>query len=238
MKHPPGKDTDHAQGMTTPPEHDAATWARAQLRDQIQRSGAAPETGQPNSKQLREAGVAPLADLQAEPAKTARHHGNEPSTGQQITGIAGRAEAVGRRADGHALAARSVDCVCQAQAGVPCGPSGDHLARYLRATQSGALTKDALKDVIADLDVIAPRALVQPPSERAAAGIEAGQATGQAVPSQIDTGMTADPVGAPAHSAPRGRSGAPALEGEALPRGYRGASATHARQERELEAGS
>jgi hypothetical protein len=137
-----------------------------------------------------------------------------------------------------ARAARSVDCECQAGAGAPCGPTGDHLARYLRATQSGALTKDSLKDVIADLDVIAPRVLIQPPSERAAAATEAGKTTGQAVPSQIDTGMTADPASAPAHTASRGRSGAPALEGEALPRGYRGASATHARQERELEAGS
>ena len=238
MKQPPEKDTGHAQGMNAPAEYDAGGWARAQLRDQIQRSGAAPETGQPNSRQLREAGVAPLADLQAEPARTASDHGNGPSTGQQITGIAGRAEAVGRRADEHALAARSVDCECQAQAGVPCGPSGDHLARYLRATQSGALTKDALKDVIAGLDVIAPRALVQPPSERTATGIDAGQAAGQTVPSQIDTGMTADPASAPAHSAPRGRSGASVLEGEALPRGYGRASATCTGQERELEAGS
>jgi hypothetical protein len=235
MKQPPENDRTHAQGIEPPPEHGATTWASAQLRAQIRRSATAPQTGQPNSKQVREAGGAPLADREAEPARTALDHGNEPPTGQQITGRAGT---VAHRADEHAQAARSVDCECQARAGTPCGPSGDHLARYLRATRSGALTRDALKDVIAGIDVIAPRALIPPPGERAAAAIEAGNTTGETVPSQTDRGMAADRAGAPAQGAPGGRCGAPALQEEALHRGYRAASAIDARSERELEAGS
>ncbi|HEV8278131.1 MAG TPA: hypothetical protein VGQ26_20875, partial [Streptosporangiaceae bacterium] len=45
-----------------------------------------------------------------------------------------------RRADERAQAARSVDCPCQPGPGVPCGPSGDHLARYLHAEQQGVIT--------------------------------------------------------------------------------------------------
>jgi hypothetical protein len=237
MKQPPENDATHAPGIKTPPEHGLTTWASAQLRGQIRRSGAAPQTGQPTRGQVREAGGAPLADREADPARTAPDHANQPPTGQQITGT-GRAQAAARRADQHTLAARSVDCECQARAGTPCGPSGDHLARYLRATQSGALTKDSLKDVIAGLDVIAPRTLIQPPSERAAAAIEAGNTTGQIVARQMDTAMAADWPSAPAQGAPGGRCGAPALEEEAVHHGYRAAWAIGARQERELEAGS
>jgi hypothetical protein len=46
---------------------------------------------------------------------------------------------------------------------MPCGPSGDHLARYLHAEQRGAITRESLKEVIACLDVIAPQVLIQPP---------------------------------------------------------------------------
>ena len=62
-----------------------------------------------------------------------------------------------RRADERAQAARSVQCPCRAWPGVPCGPSGDHLARYLRAEQDDAITRESLKEVIAGLDVIAPQ---------------------------------------------------------------------------------
>ncbi|HEV8275682.1 MAG TPA: hypothetical protein VGQ26_08295 [Streptosporangiaceae bacterium] len=226
MKQPPENDATDAHSIKTPPEQGPTTWASAQLRAQIRRSGAAPQTGQPTSEQVCEAGGPPLADVEAEPARTAPDHANQPSTGLQSTGTAGRAEGAARRADQHAQAARSVDCECPARAGTRCGPSGDHLARYLRATQSGALTKDSLKDVIAGLDVIAPRALIQPSGERAAAATGAGNTTSQIAPRQMGTGMTA------------GRAGDPAPEGDALHRGYRAAPAIGARRERELEAGS
>jgi hypothetical protein len=60
-----------------------------------------------------------------------------------------------QRAEEQAAAARSVPCPCHAEPGVPCGSSGDHLACYLHAEQSGAITKESLKEVIAGLDVIA-----------------------------------------------------------------------------------
>jgi hypothetical protein len=226
MKQPPENAATGAPRTKTPPERGPTTWASAQLRAQIRRSGAAPQTGQPTSKQAREAGGPPPADLEAEPARTAHSHANQLSTGLQSTGTADRAQGAARRADQHAQAARSVDCECQARARTPCDPSGDHLARYLNATQSGALTKDALKDVIAGLDVIAPRALIQPPGERAAAATGAGNTAGQIVPRRMDKGMTVD------------RVGDPAPEEEAVYRGYRAAAAIHASRERELEAGS
>jgi len=74
-----------------------------------------------------------------------------------------RTDAAPRRADEHAQAARSVGCPCHAGPGMPCGPSGDHLARYLHAEQRGAITRESLKEVIACLDVIAPQVLIQPP---------------------------------------------------------------------------
>jgi hypothetical protein len=107
----------------------------------------------------------------------------------------------------------------------------------VRAHHAGALTKDSLEDVIAELGVIAPRALIQPPGERAAA---AGTATtvGRAIRGQASAEMNADRPGAPASSASGGRSRAPASAGRALRRGDRGASASYACEERELEAGS
>jgi hypothetical protein len=61
-------------------------------------------------------------------------------------------------------AARSAECPCQAQAGAPCTPSGDHLARYLRAWQAGTLTRESLKHIIEGLDVITPQAIVPAPT--------------------------------------------------------------------------
>jgi hypothetical protein len=152
---------------------------------------------------------------------TSHDPANQPATRHEPADASHRAEAAARRADEHAQAARSVDCECQAPGGAPCGPAGDHLARYVRAHQTGALTKDSLKDVIAELDVIAPRALIKPPGERAA---PAGTATtaGHAIRGQASTEMSADRAGAPARSAPSGR----------------GTSASYTRQEPELEAGS
>jgi hypothetical protein len=152
---------------------------------------------------------------------TSHDHPGQPATSHGPTSAGHRAEAAARRADEHAQAARSVDCECQAPSGAPCGPAGDHLARYLRAHHVGALTKDSLKDVITELDVIAPRALIKPPDERAVA---AGTATtaAHAIRGHASTQMSADHVGAPARSAPSGR----------------GTSADGTRQEPELEAGS
>ena len=69
--------------------------------------------------------------------------------------------------------------------------------------------------------MIAPRALIQPPGERAAS---AGTATpvGHAIGGQASAQMSADRASAPARSAPSGR----------------GTSASYTRQEPELEAGS
>jgi hypothetical protein len=233
MKQPPEKDTGRVPGVKTPSEHGGTTWARAGLRDQIQRTMPRPEAGQADGQQVREADGPPSADRRAEPARTAPSHVGAPPTGQQITGAVGRAGGAARRGDEHARAARSVECECQARAGAPCGPSGDHLARYLRAEQAGALTRDSLTQVIADLDVIAPRALIQPPCERAA---PAGTATtgGPAGRGQARAEMNTGRAGAPARSVLGGRSGTSSA-GEAS---CRGAAARYAREERELEAGS
>ena len=59
--------------------------------------------------------------------------------------------AAARRADEHARAARSAGCPCPAGPGVSRGPSGDHLARYLRAGQRSAITRESLQEVIAGL---------------------------------------------------------------------------------------
>jgi hypothetical protein len=151
---------------------------------------------------------------------------NQPATSPQPAGASHRAEAAARRANEHVQAARTVDCECQAKAGAPCGPAGDHLARYLSAYQSGALTRDSVAQVIAELDVIAPRALIQPPSERAT---PTGAA--QVVRGQASAGMTAARTRGPAH-----RALAP--EGEALGRSPGAALAACAREEHEREAGS
>jgi plasmid maintenance system antidote protein VapI len=88
--------------------------------------------------------------------------------GRDITGAGERRmRAEKLRAVERAQAARSVECPCRAERGVPCGPAGDHLARYLRAEQHGAITREALKEVIAGLDVITPQVTIQPPGEQA-----------------------------------------------------------------------
>jgi hypothetical protein len=168
---------------------------------------------------------------------TSHDPANQPATSHEPAGASRRADGAARRADEHARAARSVDCECQAKAGVPCGPAGDHLARYMRAHHAGALTKDSLKDVITELDVIAPRALVQPPGERAASAATAKTA-GHVIRGRPSAEMNADQPGDPARSAPGGRSREPAPAGKALRRSDRGALAIYGRQERELEAGS
>ncbi len=147
------------------------------------------------------------------------------------------ADVAARRADERAQAARSVDCPCHARPGVPCGPSGDHLARYLRAGQSGAITRESLKEVIAGLDVIAGRVVIQPPGERAAHATGA-QTAGQIIRAQMDAGMSPGRIEASAESVLGGRSDRPTPTSEAFYRGYDEVAATYTREARELEAGA
>jgi hypothetical protein len=162
---------------------------------------------------------------------TASHdHAHPPATGHELGGASHRAGAGEACADEHARAARSVDCECQARAGAACGPAGDHLARYLHAHQAGALTRDSLTHVIAQLDVIAPRALIQPPSE-CAAPTRAAKDSGRAARGQASAGVNADRSAGLAQSAL-------ALDREAPGRNDRGALAVHPREEPEREAGS
>jgi hypothetical protein len=187
----------------------AELWVSHQLKDKIHHLDPSPGAAKV-ARQIR----APEPELEGRAVTTSHDHPDQPAISHGPTDV-------GYRADEHAQAARSVDCECQARAGAPCGPAGDHLARYVRAHHAGALTKDSLKDVIAELDVIAPRALIQPPGERAAS---AGTATtaGHAIRGQASAEMSADRAGAPARSAPSGRR----------------TSAICTRQEPELEAGS
>ena len=148
-----------------------------------------------------------------------------------------QADAATRRADDRAQAARSVGCPCQAGPGVACGPSGDHLARYLRAEQSGAITRESLKEAIAGLDVIAPQVLIQPPGERAAYATGAETAD-QVIRAQMDAGMSPGRIGASAESVLGGRFDHPTPASEAFYRGYDEVAATYSREARELEAGA
>jgi hypothetical protein len=57
-----------AQDGRNAPEPAAVTWARAQLRDQIQRAGSASApAAQPANTQARDTDRSPLADREAEP---------------------------------------------------------------------------------------------------------------------------------------------------------------------------
>jgi hypothetical protein len=99
-----------------------------------------------------------------------------------------RSRAEERRAVERAQAARSVECPCQAGRGVPCGPSGDHLARYLRAEQRGTISRESLTDLIAGLNVIAPDVTIQPPAEHVLPAADA-TATDHLPPQRIDARM-------------------------------------------------
>lgn len=142
-----------------------------------------------------------------------------------------------RHRDELTQAARSTSCPCRASPGVPCGPSGDHLARYLRAAQSGVITRQSLKQVVADLEVIAPHVLIQPPAERAAHTAGAETAC-QVICAQLDAGMAPDRIEASAESLLAGRFSHPTPVSEAFYAGYDQAAATCTREARELEADS
>jgi hypothetical protein len=109
-------------------------------------------------------------------------------------------------ADQRVQAARSVTCPCHAQPRQPCTQSGDHLARYLHAEQSGAITRQSLTEVIAGLDVIAPHVLIQQPGKQAA-HVSRTHTAGQVIRTQIYGGMTLARAGASVEPAVGGRSG-------------------------------
>jgi hypothetical protein len=167
----------------------------------------------------------------------AREHKSGPAGADAILPAAQPVQAANRRADEPAQAARSVGCPCQATPGVACGPAGDHLARYLHAEQSGAITRQSLAEVIADLDVIAPQVLITPPGERAAHTAGA-QTAGQVIRAQLDAGMSHGRIEASAEAVLGGRSGHPTPASEAFYRGYGEIAATCIREARELEAGA
>ncbi len=57
-----------APGTRSTPEPPAVTWARAQLREQIQRAGTALALDiQPANRQTRQTDCSPLADMEPEP---------------------------------------------------------------------------------------------------------------------------------------------------------------------------
>jgi hypothetical protein len=111
-----------------------------------------------------------------------------------------------RPTDQRAQATRSVTCPCHAQPGQPCTPAGDHLARYLHAEKSGAITRQSLTQVIAGLDVIAPHVLIQPSGDQAT-HVGGAQTAGQVIRTPIGAGMTPARTRASAESVARGRSG-------------------------------
>ena len=55
---------------------------------------------------------------------------------------------------------RSAGCFCAAASGSPCTPDGDHLDRYVRAAKHGTIDREALKQAVGRLAVIAPQAVV------------------------------------------------------------------------------
>jgi hypothetical protein len=129
---------------------------------------------------------------------TAPEHPREPARVPQVArpGDHGGA-ATARSAAERASAARSAKCPCQAQAGVSCAPSGDHLARYLRAWQAGTLSRESLKHAIDGLDVIAPQAIVPAPAGHAphpGAATAASPAGRHQASADAGTGRASSPV--------------------------------------------
>ena len=106
---------------------------------------------------------------------TAPDHPREPARGLR-PGDHDRA-ASARRTWERVNTARSADCPCHAPAGTPCAPTGDHLARYLRAWQAGTLTRESLKHAIDGLDIIAPQAIVLAPAGPAPGALAATTAS-------------------------------------------------------------
>ncbi len=131
---------------------------------------------------------------------------------------------------------RSVDCECQAQPGAPCTPTGDHLGRYMRAEQCGAIDRQTLKEAVTGVTVIAPHVVV--PSPARAAEIEGVKAADQVVRAQLNAGFSAGRIDANAERVLGGRFEQPTATSEAFYCGYDQTAATYAREARELEAGA
>jgi hypothetical protein len=141
------------------------------------------------------------------------------------------------RADQHATTAHSVSCPCQAPPGRPYTTAGDHLARYLRAEQSGAIARQSLTEVIASFDVIALHVLIQSPQQQSA-DLAGGQTADRVTCAQLDGGLTPDRIEASDESVlggPLARH--PTSAPDAFFRGYDDVAATCTREARELEAG-
>jgi hypothetical protein len=158
MTQPPARDSGPApQPGRRPPEYVIVTWASEQLRDLAQRTGLSLAEAL-RAGDAREPG--PRADPEGAAVTAPKRTGGRPSP--RAGDHAGAATA--RTAWERVSAARSAQCPCQTQAGAPCTPSGDHLARYLRAWQGGTLSRESLKHAIDGLDVIASQAIVPAPA--------------------------------------------------------------------------
>ena len=174
----------------------------------------------------------PARGQQPERAREERDAAHWPSDAERQTSIAGD-----RRADERGQAVRSVQCPCHAESGVPCGPSGDHLARYLRAEHHDVLTRTSLHEVIAGLDVIAAHVVIQPPGEPAAHAAGARTAD-QVVRAQLHAGMSVSLIDSSAESVLGGRFDHPTAVSDAFYRGYDEVAIMYAREAREREAGA
>jgi hypothetical protein len=170
------------------------------------------------------------------PGRTGEHLvAVDAEPGRDITGAGERwMRAEQLRAVERARAARSVECPCRAERGVPCGPAGDHLARYHRAEQHGAITREALKEVIAGLDVITPHVTIQPAGEQATRAAGAMDPTLRA---RIDPAMSGNQIDACAESTVAARLGHAAATSGASDHD-RDEAARDAREEPELETGA
>jgi hypothetical protein len=186
------------------------------------------------AKRLARAGEFPAK--RGMPRRTAEHLASvDAEPGLDITGAGERRiRAEQLRAIERAQAARSVECPCRAERGVPCGPAGDHLARYLRAEQHGAITREALTEVIAGLDVITPQVTIQPPGEQATRATGAMDPTLRAL---IDPWMSDNRIDGSAESTVAARPYHPAATSGASDLD-RNEAARHAREESELETGA
>ncbi len=161
------------------------------------------ETGRPGP-QVR-AALGPQAEPSGQSRATwagSQLHGNLRRTG---AGFADQLHAAGSgdpACDAEsAEAVRSVGCACTARPDVPSGPSGDHLARYLRTEQRSAISRQTPIQVIADPDVVSPRVLIRPPS-RDAAPTPDRPVAGQALGPRLAAGMNPDPARTPGRAIP------------------------------------
>ncbi len=175
------------------------------LREALETGRPAPQVRTARGPQTQPSGQAGATRASSQLRGNVRHAGG--GLANQLH-AAGSADPAGDAEPAEAV--RSVECACTALPGVPCGPSGDHLARYLRAEQRSAISRRTLIQVIANLDVVSPPMLIRPPSHGAA------PAQGRAIRPQLAARMSQDPIQSPGGITP----------------------AVTTRQPRELEAGT